>query len=213
MMVATGNAIRIKVCGFTRWPDIQAALQAGVDAIGLVFYPPSPRSVTIEQAAELTAKLPPFVSVTGLFVNASPQKIAESCTRCRLDLIQLHGDEPPEACLDLPRRTIKAVRIAVPADLIDLDRFPVSGLLMDAKAKGLYGGSGQSFDWSMLASYHSPLPLILAGGLRPDNVAEAIGQVKPYAVDVSSGVESEPGIKDPEKIAAFVQEVRRGQYF
>jgi phosphoribosylanthranilate isomerase len=202
---------RIKICGFTRREDLQIAVEAGVDAIGLVFYPPSPRSVTIEQAEALTADLPPFITVTGLFVNATKQEIAETCSRCRLDLIQLHGDESAKECLELPRRVIKAIRVETEADLAGLDRYPVSGLLLDAKAKGLYGGSGQSFDWSLLSAYNSPAPLILAGGLDPDNVAQAIRQVRPYAVDVSSGVESEPGVKNREKVLGFIQEVKQTQ--
>ncbi len=203
-----GYSPRIKVCGFTRKEDILFAIQAGVDAIGLVFYPPSPRSVTLEQAEELTEGLPPFVTLTGLFVNATPQEIESCYKRCRLDLIQLHGDESPQDCTALPRRVIKAIRVASKEDLLHLDRYPVEALLLDAKTQGVYGGSGKSFDWSLLASYRSPAPLILAGGLCPDNVAQAIHQVKPYAVDVSSGVESEPGIKDPAKVIRFIREVR-----
>ncbi|MBF0454916.1 MAG: phosphoribosylanthranilate isomerase [Magnetococcales bacterium] len=204
------GAIRVKVCGLTRKADIQKTIQAGVDAIGLVFYPPSPRHVTLEQAESLTADLPPFVSITGLFVNASRQEIEEACRRCRLDLIQLHGDEPPEACLNLPRRVIKAVRVGSRADLVGLEGYPVSGLLLDAKVKGVYGGSGTAFDWSLLSSYRSPAPLILAGGLNPDNIADAIHQVRPYAVDVSSGVESAPGMKSPQKVLRFIQTVKQG---
>lgn len=199
---------RIKICGFTERASLEVAIRAGVDAIGLVFYPLSPRAVTPEEAAVLTENLPPFVTITGLFVNASRAEIETCCRHCRLDLIQLHGDESPEACLGLPRRVIKAIRVATSSDLIGLARYPVSGLLLDAKVKGVYGGSGNAFDWSLLSSYHAPAPLILAGGLDPDNVAEAVRQVRPYAVDVSSGVESAPGQKDPDRIVRFVQEVR-----
>ncbi|MBF0448629.1 MAG: phosphoribosylanthranilate isomerase [Magnetococcales bacterium] len=205
------SSVRIKVCGLTNKADLKAAIAAGVHAIGLVFYPPSPRNVTLEQAETLSTEIPPFVTVTGLFVNASRLEIERTCRRCRLDLIQLHGDEPPAFCLDQPRRVIKGIRVDSRADLLNLENYPVSGLLLDAKAKGLYGGSGQSFDWSLLASFASPAPLILAGGLNPDNVTEAIRQVKPHAVDVSSGVESEPGVKDHKKIIRFIQAVNQAQ--
>ncbi|MBF0379560.1 MAG: phosphoribosylanthranilate isomerase [Magnetococcales bacterium] len=206
------KAVRIKICGFTHKDDLKIAIQAGVDAIGLVFYPPSPRSVTIEQGAQLVADLPPFVTITGLFVNASPGTISQACEQCKLDIIQLHGDESPDDCLNLPRRVIKAHRIETNEDFIGLDKYRVSGLLLDAKVKGLYGGSGESFDWSLLSSYHAPAPLILAGGLNPDNVAEAIEQVNPYGVDVSSGVESTPGRKDASKIIRFIQEVKQATF-
>ncbi|MBF0358759.1 MAG: phosphoribosylanthranilate isomerase [Magnetococcales bacterium] len=209
MLTSSKNAVRIKMCGFTNRADLQVAVQAGVDAVGFVFYPPSPRGVTIEQAAELTSELPPFVTVTGLFVNATRHEIENTCSKVRLDLIQLHGDELPSDCIDLPRRAIKAVRVKSSDDLLELEKYRVSGLLLDAKVKGIYGGSGESFDWSLLAEYHAPAPLILAGGLDPDNVADAIRQVQPYAVDVSTGIESAPGRKDPKKIVRFINEVRQ----
>jgi phosphoribosylanthranilate isomerase len=212
MKTGSNNSVRIKICGFTNKEDLQVAIQAGVDAIGLVFYPPSPRSVTLEQGAQLVADLPPFVTVTGLFVNASREEIATACALCKLDIIQLHGDETPKDCLDLPRRVIKAARILTQEDFNGLDKYPVSGLLLDAKIKGLYGGSGESFDWSLLSSYHAPAPLILAGGLNPDNVAQAVSQVQPYGVDVSTGVESTPGKKDQTKIIRFIQEVKQATF-
>lgn len=206
------GAVRVKVCGITNRADLKVAIEAGADAIGLVFYPLSPRYVTQEQAVELTADLPPFIAVTGLFVNASRQDIIQVTNRCRLDIIQLHGNEPPSLCQGMPRRVIKAVRVASKADLADLDKYPVSAMLLDAKVKGLYGGSGETFDWSLLAAYHSPAPMVLAGGLNPDNVALAISQVRPYAVDVSSGVESQPGIKDPALVKRFIREVKQASF-
>ncbi|MBF0195095.1 MAG: phosphoribosylanthranilate isomerase [Magnetococcales bacterium] len=212
MKTEHNSATRIKICGFTHEDDLRVAINAGVDAIGLVFYPPSPRSVTLEQGAKLVAKLPPFVTVTGLFVNASREEIVAACSKCKLDIIQLHGDELPNDCLDLPRRVIKAARIKTKDDFNGLDKYPISGLLLDAKVKGLYGGSGESFDWSLLSSYDAPAPLILAGGLNPDNVAHAVRQVRPYGVDVSSGVESIPGRKDRTKIIRFIQEVKQATF-
>ncbi len=209
MTTGLDDAIRIKICGFTSRRELDVAVASGADAVGLVFYPPSPRAVTISQAETLTAGLPPFITVTGLFVNASRDEIAETCARCRIDLIQLHGDETPDDCLGLPRPVIKAARVKSENDLDGLEDYPVSGLLLDAKAKGLYGGSGEAFDWSLLESYAPPRPLILAGGLNPDNVVTAIKQVRPYAVDVSSGVESSPGVKDAEKVREFIKRVQQ----
>lgn len=201
--------IRVKVCGITSVADGLAAVAAGADAIGLVFHPPSPRFVTLEQAVEIVAALPPFVTVVGLFVNMPRPEILRLATCCRLEHLQLHGDETPLACQGLPLRVIKAIRVATPADLLGVARFPVSAVLLDAKVKGVYGGSGQRFDWSMVLRAALPGPVILAGGLDPDNVVEAVEMVRPYAVDVSSGVEAAPGVKDHHKMAAFIQKVRQ----
>lgn len=203
-----GCRTRIKICGITRSDDAWAAVRAGADAIGLVFYSRSPRYIDPEQAAAIAVGLPPFLSVVGLFVNATREEILHTAARCRLDHLQLHGDEPPGACRDLPGRVIKAVRVAETRDLAGLERYPVDGLLLDARSAGRYGGTGQRFDWSILDGYHPPRPLLLAGGLDPGNVAAAVRQVRPFAVDVSSGVESAPGIKDADRIARFVQQVR-----
>ncbi|MBF0612878.1 MAG: phosphoribosylanthranilate isomerase [Magnetococcales bacterium] len=201
--------IRVKVCGITSIDDGLAAVEAGADAIGLVFYPPSPRHVSPQEAAEIVAAMPPFVTVVGLFVNMPALEIGQIVRHCRLEHIQLHGDESPEECRNLPVRVIKAVRVASPEDLLGLDRYPVEALLLDAKVKGLYGGSGQRFDWHMIESTKLPKPVILAGGLEPDNVAQAVSLVRPYAVDVSSGVERAPGIKDFHKMVAFIQAARQ----
>ncbi|MEO5345537.1 MAG: phosphoribosylanthranilate isomerase [Magnetococcus sp. YQC-9] len=200
---------RVKICGITRIEDALAACDAGADALGFVFFARSKRFVTPKQAAMIVARLPPFVTVTGLFVNASREEILSTAAVCRLDLIQLHGDEPPKACRDLPGRVIKGVRVATAGDLVGLERYPVHGLLLDAKVANQFGGTGHAFDWSILQGYRLSLPLILAGGLHPDNVAEAVWRVRPYAVDVSSGVESAPGIKDTEKMVRFIRQVRR----
>ncbi|MBF0272443.1 MAG: phosphoribosylanthranilate isomerase [Magnetococcales bacterium] len=200
---------RVKICGITRVEDALAAVAAGADALGFVFYPPSKRHITPEATARILKRLPPFITITGLFVNASREEIHTTAAVCRLDVIQLHGDESPEACRGLPGRVIKAVRVGEAADLTGLERFPVQGLLLDAKVADHYGGSGCVFDWSLIAGYRSPVPLILAGGLNPENVFQAVRQVAPYAVDVSSGVESAPGIKNHDAMAQFIRQVHR----
>ncbi|MBF0135378.1 MAG: phosphoribosylanthranilate isomerase [Magnetococcus sp. DMHC-1] len=201
--------VKIKICGMTRVADALAAVRCGADAIGLVFYPKSPRYIDPDQAARLVAALPPFVAVAGLFVNQPPEWIHEITRQCRLTDIQLHGDEPPAACLGLPARVIKAIRVATPADLQNIDQYPVAGILLDAKVSHAYGGTGQAFDWTMLDGFQCRTPLILAGGLNPDNVQQAIRMVKPYGVDLSSGVEVAPGIKDHDKMCRFMDRVRQ----
>ncbi|MBF0124148.1 MAG: phosphoribosylanthranilate isomerase [Magnetococcales bacterium] len=200
---------RVKICGITCLADAYAAIEAGADALGLVFHPSSSRFISPEQASLLTAALPPFVALVGLFVNRPLAEIARVARLCRLDTIQLHGDETPEFCQSLrqsvPCRLIKAIRVAQPDDLTNVDRYPVDALLFDAHVQGHFGGTGHCFDWSMLTAITPTLshPWILAGGLTVDNVAEAIQHTQPYAVDVSSGVESAPGQKDAAKIRQF----------
>lgn len=195
--------IKVKICGITRLTDGLAAAEAGAAAIGLVFYPKSPRYIEPKQAADLIAQLPPLLTVVGLFVNTPTQEINQIADFCRLDAIQLHGDESPEGCRGLNRRVIKALRIAQPGDLALAAAYPVSALLLDAKVTGHYGGTGESFDWGMLTEFTPSRPWILAGGLTPENVGDALRRVRPYAVDLSSGVESAPGVKDPAKIRKF----------
>ncbi|MBF0177365.1 MAG: phosphoribosylanthranilate isomerase [Magnetococcales bacterium] len=202
--------VRIKVCGMTRLEDALAAIHLGADAIGLVFYPKSPRYIAPERAARLVAALPPLVSVVGLFVNHPREEILHIVQQCHLSEVQLHGDESPADCLLSNTmqpgtiRVIKAVRVATPADLQPVARYPVAGILLDAKTPHAYGGTGMTFDWSILSGLHGHPPLILAGGLNPNNVARAIRIVKPYGVDVSSGVESSPGIKDHDRMQHFI---------
>jgi phosphoribosylanthranilate isomerase len=215
---------RIKVCGITRRGDALAAVAAGVDALGWVFYPRSSRYVSPTQAAELASHLPPFLTCVGLFVNAPIPEILATVASGFLQCVQLHGDETAQTCLQLrhalrearlPVTLIKAVRVAAVADLPDPTLWPVDALLLDAKVSGHYGGSGQRFDWSVLDKEWRRMagsagkPFILAGGLTPDNVAEAIGRVQPYAVDLSSGVESAPGVKDVQAMERLVQRVRQ----
>jgi phosphoribosylanthranilate isomerase len=199
---------RIKICGITRAQDLQAALAAGVDALGLVFYPPSPRCVALEQARALALAVPPFVSRVGLFVNAEPQDVRATLAAVPLDVLQFHGDEDAAYCAQFGRPYLKAARMRPGLDLLEFARCHsgAQGLLLDAFVEG-YGGGGQSFDWSLIPPA-LPLPIILSGGLSAGNVREAVVSVRPWAVDVSSGVELAKGIKDAGKIDAFVAAVK-----
>lgn len=199
---------RIKICGLTRPQDVRVAVDAGADAIGLVFYPPSPRNVSFEQAAELAALLPPFITAVGLFVNPEPGFVDDALRRVPLQLLQFHGDETERECCRYGRPWIKAARVRPGVDLLEFAACHpgARGVLLDAFVDG-YGGGGKTFDWSLIPSGLGR-PLILSGGLDPDNVREAVRVVRPWAVDVSSGVESAKGIKDADKIAAFIAGVR-----
>ena len=201
---------RVKICGLTRSEDIDAAVAGGADAIGLVFYPPSPRSVNIEQARLLAARIPAFVTVTGLFVNPAREEVQEVLNHVPLDLLQFHGDETPAFCESFGRRWIKAVRVREPGQIESaFDQYAnAAGLLVDAWDPQRYGGTGQSFNWELIPQ-ERPMPLILAGGLSSANVTGAIRQVRPWAVDVSGGVESAKGEKDATKLTEFFNEVRR----
>ncbi len=201
---------RIKICGITRLQDVQAVAASGADALGLVFYAKSPRHVTLQQARQVTHAIPPFVTRVGLFVNPHEEEVREALHDVALDVLQFHGEEPPEFCAQFGRPFLKAIRVKAGVDLVQCAaRYAgAQGLLLDAFVEGTHGGTGQSFDWGLIP--HSlPLPVILSGGLDAGNVAEAIRQARPYAVDVSSGVEAAKGIKDAAKIVAFISEVRR----
>ena len=199
---------QVKICGITRIEDGISAVRMGADAIGLVFYPPSPRAVGRKRAAEIATAMPPFTKVVGLFVNAAPDTIRTTLETVRLDLIQFHGDETPRDCEQFQVPYVKALAMRPGVDaLAEAARFgTASGLLLDAWNRQLRGGSGVSFDWS-LVPVDLGLPIILAGGLDSTNVAQAIQQVRPFAVDVSGGVEASKGIKDEAKMAAFLEEV------
>ncbi|WP_227814223.1 phosphoribosylanthranilate isomerase [Nitrogeniibacter aestuarii] len=200
---------RIKICGLTRVEDVQAAVAAGADAIGFVFYSKSPRFVSIEQASALMAHVPPFVTTVGLFVNADPEDINAALDALPLQLLQFHGDETETECARYNRPYIRAVRMRAGVDLVEYAAcFPSArAFLLDAFVEG-YGGGGKVFDWSLIPDGFAP-PLILSGGLDADNVAEAIERVHPWAVDVSSGVETEvKGIKDAVAIDRFISGVR-----
>jgi phosphoribosylanthranilate isomerase len=200
---------RIKICGITRTEDALAAAASGADALGLVFYAESPRHVTLQLAAQLAAAISPFVTLVGLFVNPSADEVREVLRQVPLDVLQFHGEEEPEFCAQFGRPYLKAVRVKAGLDLVQCAaRYSgAQGLLLDAFVEGTHGGTGASFDWALIPR-DLPLPVILSGGLHAGNVAEAIRQVRPYAVDVSSGVESAKGIKDAAKIAAFISEVK-----
>ena len=201
---------RIKICGITREQDLRAVANSGADAIGLVFYDKSPRRVSVAQAAQLVRSIPPFVSVVGLFVNATAEQVREVLAQLPLDVLQFHGEEQPEFCAQFGKPYLKAIRVKAGVDLVECAaRYAdAQGLLLDAHVEGVQGGSGETFDWKLIP-HNLPLPVILSGGLHAGNAAEAIKQVRPYAVDVSSGVEEAKGIKDAAKIAAFVNEVNR----
>lgn len=202
---------RIKICGITREEDLAAAVAAGADALGFVFYAPSPRYVAPQRAAQLLAAVPAFVTRVGLFVNEPAEKVREILAQVSLDLLQFHGDEDAAYCAAFGKPWIKAARVKAGFDLLEYaSAFAgapgVCGLLLDAHVEG-YGGGGQTFDWSLIPQ-SLPLPVILSGGLHPGNVAEAVCAVRPWAVDVSSGVESARGIKDAQKITEFIAGVR-----
>lgn len=199
---------RVKICGITRAEDALEAVRQGADAIGLVFYTNSPRNVMLAQAAEIVSKVPAFVTVVGLFVDAEPAFIQEVLSSVKLDLLQFHGDETPSACRQYSRPYMKAIRVKNGTNLVQYatDYADAKALLLDAFAEGVPGGTGLVFDWSLIPQ-NLPLPVVLAGGLNAENVGLAIEQVRPYAVDVSGGVEASKGIKDAAKIAAFMRGV------
>ncbi|MGO4305448.1 MULTISPECIES: phosphoribosylanthranilate isomerase [unclassified Cupriavidus] len=221
---------RIKICGLTREDDVRAAVDAGADAIGLVFYAGSPRHVDVARAAELAERVPPFVSVVGLFVNADAEEVAHVAERVPLTLLQFHGDETPQQCSDIARRCrlpfMRAARVRPGLDLVEFaDQYrDAAGLLLDAFVEG-YGGGGHVFDWTLIPAQWLPSNpprtgtptangaprIVLSGGLNAQNVAGAIERVRPYAVDVSSGVEAAKGVKDHARIAAFVRAVRMAE--
>ncbi len=197
--------IRVKICGITRLEDALNAVDSGADALGFVFYPGSPRFIDPDRARCIVAELPPFVTTVGLFVNEPPVRIREVCEYCGLNVVQLHGDEDPAHCSHPPYRVVKAMRLDQSFDIEQISRFEVSALLLDATVSGQYGGTGTLCDWEVAARVATAHRVILAGGLTPDNVARAVKEVRPYGVDVSSGVEDQPGLKNPEKVAQFIQ--------
>lgn len=207
---------RAKICGITRIEDIHSAVHAGVDAIGFVFYAPSPRYVTFSQAQQLAHHIPAYVQLVGLFVNASSDEILQVLKNVPLDIVQFHGDESPEQCHDIAkivgRRWYKAIQVKPDLDIIKIiknyQHAGASAVLLDAWHPDLKGGTGHQFDWSQFPKLD--IPLILAGGLKPDNIEEAIKTTGAYAVDVSGGVESAKGIKDQQLIEHFMQGVQRG---
>ena len=201
---------RVKICGITRRQDAEFAIENGADALGLVFYAASPRAVTIAQAKEIVANIPPFISIVALFVDADPQQVHECINALPIDVLQFHGDESAAYCEQFGKTYLKAIRMREDVDLLSLtnEYSTASALLLDTYQAGVPGGTGQVFDWSLIQKINKPI--ILAGGLDSKNVARAIKQVQPYAVDVSGGVEQSKGIKDQQKISTFMQEVANG---
>lgn len=207
---------RAKICGITRIEDIHSAVNAGVDAIGFVFYAPSPRSVTIQQAQELAKHIPAYVQIVGLFVNATADEVTQVLVHVPLDMLQFHGDETAEQCQQIAaqtkRRWYKAIQVKPELDVINTiksyQHAGASAVLLDAWHPELKGGTGHQFDWSQFPKLN--VPLILAGGLKPENIEDAIKTTRAYAVDVSGGVESAKGIKDQQLIEHFMQGVQRG---
>ncbi len=200
--------VKIKICGITNEGDALAAVEAGADALGFVFYQDSPRYITPGDAGRIALSLPPFVTTVGVFVNESPEAVNEYMKEAGLDLAQLHGEETPSVCAQVCRPVIKAVRVKSERDLCVMKSYRVSAFLLDAKVEGLYGGTGERISLETALEAGKYGRIILAGGLDPENVAEAVHRVKPYGVDVSSGVEAAPGRKDHIKIERFIREAK-----
>lgn len=207
--------MKVKVCGITSYDDAAMVLDQGVDALGFNFFPSSPRCLRPEDARSIIRRLPPFATAVGLFVNvALPAQVAEIARAAGVQVVQLHGDETPAYCRALDSwPLIKALRLGEDGIPGNLDEYAVQSFLLDARDDALFGGTGKSFDWRLAHDLRSLRPIILAGGLRPDNVREAIRVVRPYAVDVCSGIESAPGKKDPGKLIEFMREVRNVSEF
>ncbi len=195
---------KVKICGITNLEDALFAVDAGTDALGFVFYPQSPRYITPDRAREIVLRLPPFVAKVGVFVNEEMDRVKEIMAYCHLDYAQLHGDETPEQVAALAPRAIKAVRVRSAADVEQLSAYRAAAYLLDAYHPTKPGGTGETWDWGLAVAAKRYGPIILAGGLTPDNVTDAIARVHPYAVDVSSGVEAAPGIKDRQRVRRFI---------
>jgi phosphoribosylanthranilate isomerase len=199
---------RVKICGITNLDDAITAVECGADAMGFVFWFKSPRFIEPLEAKRIASEVPPFVTTVGVFVNEPVEGINRLVHSVGLDCVQLHGEEPPEVCRGLEAKVIKAVRVSAEKDLEGLDRYDVSAFMLDTFCEGVQGGSGETFDWDIAVKAKRFGAVILSGGLTPDNVVDAIRHVRPYGVDVSTGVEREPGKKDPEKIRKFIDTVR-----
>jgi phosphoribosylanthranilate isomerase len=198
--------VKVKICGITNLPDGMAAVEAGADALGFVFYDQSPRSISLEAAAGLIRQLPPFLMKVGVFVNAPQDQVIQAIRECNLNLLQFHGDEPAEYCLQFGLMSMKAFRIRDASSLQSLRNYPTDAWLLDAYSPGRPGGTGETFNWDLALEAQSwGRPIFLAGGLTPENVAEAVQRARPFAVDVSSGVEAAPGRKDHAKVQAFIK--------
>ncbi len=206
-------SLKVKICGITSLADALVAIDAGADALGFVFWEKSPRHIDPADAARITSELAPFVKTVGVFVNEAPDIIRDTIEAAGIDCVQLHGDETPEDAEEVARMTgapvIKAIRVSGPGSLKALEAYKVSALLLDTYRKGIPGGTGETFDWTLAIEAKAAGRIILSGGLTPHNVAKAVATVRPYAVDVSSGVESAPGRKDADKVRMFIEEARK----
>lgn len=200
---------KVKICGITNLADAQTAAEAGADAIGFIFYDKSPRFVTIAQASEISKLLPPFLMRVGVFVNAPKEFILQAISEISLTMLQFHGDEPPEFCAQFSLMSMKAFRVRDEKSLEQIPNYKTDAYLLDAFSEKELGGTGKTFNWDLAVSAQKfSKSIFLSGGLTPENVADAVRQVKPFAVDVSSGVEMSPGKKDAEKVKAFIAAVR-----
>ena len=203
-------SVKVKICGITNVEDAQAAVAAGADLLGFVFYEKSPRHVTVAQAAAIARTVSPFVVRVGLFVDAAPELVGEATSACGLQLLQFHGDETAEYCRQFGAMSMKAFRVKDAETIQRLPEFPTDAWLLDAYVPGQHGGTGHSFNWDLaVEAVKLGKPVFLAGGLTPENVADAVRKVRPYGVDVSSGVESAPGKKDHAKVRAFIEAAKR----
>jgi phosphoribosylanthranilate isomerase len=201
---------RIKICGITNLADAQAAIEAGADALGFIFYEKSPRRMTLPAVTKISKQLPPFVLRVGVFVNATEELVTRAIGECGLSLLQFHGDETPEFCMRFGLMSIKAFRIRDAESLKELPKYPTEAWLLDAYSAENLGGTGEKFNWDLAVEAQKfGKPIFLAGGLTPENVAAAVRKVQPFGVDVSSGVESSPGKKDHAKVRAFITNVRQ----
>jgi phosphoribosylanthranilate isomerase len=200
---------QVKICGVTTVADALAAAEAGADMIGLMLYEGSPRHISLAQAAEISRALPPFVLKVGVFVNPEEALVSRAIAECQLSLLQFHGDEPSEFCTQFGLMSMKALRVKDAESLAALENYATDAFLLDAYSKSGLGGTGEKFNWDLAVEAQKfGKPIFLAGGLTPENVADAVRQVRPFAVDVSSGVESAPGMKDAAKVRAFIAAVR-----
>jgi phosphoribosylanthranilate isomerase len=203
---------RVKICGITNVADAQAAAEAGADMIGLMFYDKSPRHITLATAVEISRALSPFVLRVGVFVNPAEAQVTRAISECNLSLLQFHGDETSEFCTQFGLMSLKALRVRDAESLKQLEKFQTDAFLLDAHSQGGLGGTGEKFNWELAVEVQKfGKPIFLAGGLTPENVGDAVKKVRPFAVDVSSGVESAPGKKDVGKMRAFIEAVRRAE--
>ena len=202
--------VKIKICGMTQLKDALFAIEQGADAVGFIFYKKSPRSTTMKTVRDIILKLPPLAGTVGVFVDETVERVNKVADYCGLDMVQLHGDESPAFCRKIHRRVIKAFRVKDFQSIKKLRKYSVSGFLLDTFSDNLHGGTGKTFDWNLVLPAKKIGPVILAGGLTPSNIRQAVSQVRPYGVDVCSGVEKSPGVKDPEKVRAFLTNIRSG---